>query len=130
MSVAIVRTLAEGEWRRFVNEHPAGNIFHTPEMFHVFERAKGHRPELWAATRDGRVLALLLPVKITLMGGPLQPLTTRSVAYGSVLCKDARKADGGCPEVVGRGARWAAEVLLEEFARPEKKKSPDDGGKA
>jgi hypothetical protein len=37
--------------------------------------------------------------------------------YGSVLCKDVRKgAEGDCPEVVGRAARWAAEALLEEFA--------------
>jgi len=36
---------------------------------------------------------------------------------GTVLCRDVRKAaKGNCPEVVGRGARWAAEILLEEFA--------------
>lgn len=37
--------------------------------------------------------------------------------YGSVLCKDVRKgAEKDCPEVVGRAARWTAEVLLEQFA--------------
>lgn len=105
MSVTVVRTLPEEEWHRFVEEHPAGNIFHTPEMFQVFERTKGHRPELWAATRDGRVLALLLPVKITLMGGLLQALTTRSVAYGSALC--APGAEG----------REALDVLLRTYVR-------------
>ena len=36
--------------------------------------------------------------------------------YGSVLCKDVRKgANGKCPEVVGRAARWTAEVLLHQF---------------
>lgn len=36
--------------------------------------------------------------------------------YGTVLCEDVRKgAEGDCPEVVGRAARWVAEVLLEEF---------------
>jgi hypothetical protein len=56
-------------------------------MFEVFSRAKGHRPELWAAT-DGSdcPLALLLPIKVTLMGGLLRPVSTRAVAYGSVLC--------------------------------------------
>lgn len=86
MSIAVVRTLPEEEWRRFVEEQPTGNIFHTPEMFQVFELTEGHRPELWAAIQDGRVLALLLPVRITLMSGVLQSLTMRSVAYGSVLC--------------------------------------------
>jgi len=63
-----------------------GNVFHTPEMFQVFARAKGHQPTLWAAAdKDGQVLALLLPVQITLRGGLLHRLTTRAVVYGSVL---------------------------------------------
>jgi hypothetical protein len=37
--------------------------------------------------------------------------------YGTVLCGDVRKTAGAdCPRVVGRAARWTAEVLLEEFA--------------
>ena len=37
--------------------------------------------------------------------------------YGSVLCQDVRKgAEGDCPKVVGTAAKWAAEVLLKEFA--------------
>ncbi len=86
MSIAIVRTLPEQEWRSFVEEHPTGNVFHTPEMFQVFGRTKGHQPELWVAAKDGRALALLLPVQITLMSRLLRPFTTRAVAYGSVLC--------------------------------------------
>ena len=36
--------------------------------------------------------------------------------YGTVLCRDVAKGAGGdCPKVVGRGARWAAEILLAEF---------------
>ena len=36
--------------------------------------------------------------------------------YGTVLCRDVRKgAEGDCPKVVGRAARWVAEVLLEQF---------------
>jgi hypothetical protein len=89
MSIRIVQTLPEEEWRRFVDEHPAGNIFQTPEMFKVFVRTKGHQPDLWAAVDDqGCPLALLLPVRVTLMGGPLYRFTTRAVAYGSVLCVD------------------------------------------
>ena len=87
VSTAIVHTLPEEEWRRFVDEHPHGNIFHTPEMFQVFSRAKGYRPTLWAAVDSShRPLALFLPVQITLMGGLLRRFTTRAIAYGSVLC--------------------------------------------
>jgi lipid II:glycine glycyltransferase (peptidoglycan interpeptide bridge formation enzyme) len=86
MTITIVNSLSEDKWRHFVEEHPAGNIFHLPEMFQVFSQTKGFRPELWAATREGRILALLLPVQITLMNGLLRRFTSRSVAYGSVLC--------------------------------------------
>lgn len=83
----VVRRLDENLWRDFVDDHPLGNIFHTPEMFQVFAQAKGHRPSLWAAVDDaGRPLALLLPVQVTLMGGLLRRTTTRAIAYGSILC--------------------------------------------
>jgi hypothetical protein len=36
-------------------------------------------------------------------------------AYGTVLCKDVKKAKGGCPEVVGKAAKWATVTLLQEF---------------
>lgn len=84
----VVRHLDEGRWKAFVEGNSRGNVFHTPEMFEVFERAKGCNPSLWATVEDdGRVLALLIPVEITVLGGVLHHLTTRSVAYGSVLCE-------------------------------------------
>jgi serine/alanine adding enzyme len=84
--VKVVRHLEETTWRHFVDEHTDGNIFHTPEMFQVFAKVKGHRPTLWAAVdANGDVLALLLPVDVTLKGGVLRGLTTRAVVYGSVL---------------------------------------------
>jgi len=83
----IVRKLDEHLWRKFVQNHPDSRIFHTPEMFQVFARTEGYRPTLWAAVeKDDRVLALLLPVEITLMHGWARRFTSRAVAYGSVLC--------------------------------------------
>ena len=82
----ILHFLGDGIWRHFVESQPMSNIFHTPEMFQVFAWAKGHQPLLWAATdHGGQVLALLLPVQITLREGLLRRLTTRAVVYGSVL---------------------------------------------
>ena len=86
MSMSVVRALPDAQWRQFVSEHPASNIFHTPEMFEVFRRAKGYRPELWASVDgDGQVLALLLPVQVSVKTGLLSYFTTRTVVYGSVL---------------------------------------------
>jgi len=83
----IVQQLDEHLWREFVDNHPQGQIFHAPEMFQVFARAEGHRATLWAAVGDdGQVLALLLPVQITLLNGPLRYFTTRAIVYGSALC--------------------------------------------
>ncbi len=83
----IVQQLDERLWRDFVGANQAGNVFHTPEMFQVFAQAQGHEPALWAAVNhSGRPLALMLPVQVTLLGGPLRRFTTRAIAYGSVLC--------------------------------------------
>ena len=87
MGIRIVRDLPEGEWQRFADECPTGNIFHTPEMFHVFAKARGYEPTLWVAIDNHeRPLALLLPVQVTLMDGLLRRFTTRAIAYGGVLC--------------------------------------------
>lgn len=87
MSIKITDRLDEKIWRDFVNQHPQGNIFHTPEMFQVFMQAKGYQPEMRAAVSEqGRVLALFLPVQVSLKDGLMSRLTTRSIAYGSTLC--------------------------------------------
>ena len=85
--IHIVNELDEITWRQYIQSHPHSNIFHTPEMFQVFARAKGHHPTLWAAVDNGsRILVLLTPVCITLLSEPLRSFATRAVAYGSVLC--------------------------------------------
>jgi len=87
MSIDVINTLPEDEWRSFVWQHQRGNIFHTPEMFQVFARTKGHQPELWAAANNKRILAMFIPTKISLLNGFLRRLTMRAVSYGSVLCQ-------------------------------------------
>jgi hypothetical protein len=85
MTLQILQSLPRDQWRAFVDQHPKGNIFHTPEMFDVYERAKRHVPELWAAIQDSQILALFIPVRVALGNGPLQRLTSRSVSFGSIL---------------------------------------------
>ncbi len=81
----IVQELSEEKWRRFVETHPQGNIFHTPEMFRVWQQTEGHDPEVWAVMQDDVILALMLPVRITLRAGLAERLTSRAVVYGGVL---------------------------------------------
>ena len=97
----IVRNLDTETWRKFVHEHPNGNIFHTPEMFQVFSYTKGYQPELWAIIdNNSQIRALLLPVRITLMGGVLQWFTSRAVAYGSVLCEPGPEGEAALTELL------------------------------
>lgn len=112
MSLTLVNTLAEDDWRQFVNAQPQSSIFHTPEMCQAFARAPGHRYSLWAAvTESGRPLALLLPVSQTLINGPLRAWTTRAVAYGSVLCASGAESGPALAQLLAaylRGAQSGA----------------------
>ncbi len=85
--IHVVQQLNEKLWKEFVDNHPLGNIFHTPEMFRVFAQTRGHQPTLWAVVDNSDCpLALLLPVHVILMDGLMRQFTTRAIAYGSVLC--------------------------------------------
>ncbi len=91
MDIQITNSLPEATWKQFVDCHPDGNIFHTPEMFAVMQRAQGHKPQLWAAVNgEGSVLALFTPVQIVL-NRHLHFLTSRAVSYGGVLCEPSQE---------------------------------------
>jgi serine/alanine adding enzyme len=83
----LLRTLDEDCWRQFLEHNPAATIFHTPEMFAVFSRAKGYQPQLWAvAAGQNQILALLLPVEVSTLSRNILPrLTARAIAYGGVV---------------------------------------------
>lgn len=106
MEFSITNTIDEAKWRGFIDQHPQANIFHTPEMYQVFARARGYRPELYAAVGpDGAVNALLLPVEVRVRDGLPRRLTARSIAYGSVLCSH------------GAPGQEALSALLEHYVR-------------
>jgi serine/alanine adding enzyme len=108
VSYKVVNQLDEEVWRQFVDLHPQGNVFHTPEMFQVFAQTKGFRPTLWAVVRNnGEVVALFLPVQVTLKR-LLRKLTTRAIGYGSVLCLPTEEG------------RQALELLLKTYVRKTK----------
>lgn len=113
--ITIVKTLPELQWRNFVDQHPNGNIFNTPEMYDVFLHAHNHEPEVWAAVQDDRVLALLLQIRINLLPGILRSLTTRSIAYGSVLYAQNQDGKDGLEELLqaARQSMWGTALFVE-----------------
>ncbi len=112
-AIEITNTLDEKIWRLYVDHHPQGSVFQTPEMFHVMSGAKGHHPTLWAAIKDGdAVQALFVPVQLTLYGGPLRPLTTRAVAYGAALCNPDPEGERALRTMLSAYARAAGRQAL------------------
>jgi len=93
-SMRIVRTLNENAWKEFVACQQMGNIFHTPEMYRVYERVEGFLPTVWAVEScDGRILSLLLPVQINLLGHLLRRFSSRSVVFGGVLSENGAEGE-------------------------------------
>ncbi len=118
MSMTVVRTLPSDKWRHFVDSHPDGNIFHTPEMFEVFERARAHRPELWATLNEGgEIVALFTPVHISVKEGPMRYLTTRAVTYGSILVQPTPEGQQGLDRLLSayRAESWRSARLFTEL---------------
>jgi serine/alanine adding enzyme len=109
----VVRQLDQATWREFVDQEPTGNIFHSPEMFEAFLRTDGYRPNLWAAVdAESHPLALFVPVEIRLVRGPLRYLTTRAVAYGSVVCKRDQRGQGALAVLLHRYSREVERSVL------------------
>lgn len=89
----VVGEVDESDWRRFVGGTVGANVFHTPEMFEVFSRARGHRPSIWAAADDkGDIAAMMVPVEVTVLDQPIvRKFTTRAVMYGGVAASEGER---------------------------------------
>ena len=82
----VVQALDQDRWAEFVARHPDGSIFHTPEMHRVFAETLNHRPGLWATVDEaGEVRALMTPVAIGSLRGPVRALAIRLVAFAGPL---------------------------------------------
>jgi len=77
------------KWTNFVESHPMGNAFQTPEMFDVYESEKNYRPILVACTfESGEVCGIILSVIQREYKGLLGKLSSRSIIWGAPLVKD------------------------------------------
>jgi serine/alanine adding enzyme len=87
----VVDTLDQKIWESYVQRHPLGNIFHSPEMFQVYANTEGYTPSLWAVEgANSQILSLMLPVQVKLSPS-LSALTTRAVVFGSILYEEGRE---------------------------------------
>ncbi len=75
-------------WSTFVNAHPLGNIFQTPEMYDVYALTNNIRPIVVAAVEDGQIVGILLAQHITNGGKIASWLTARSIIIGGPIVRD------------------------------------------
>ena len=96
-------------WKSFVDNHPNGNIFQTPEMYDVYKNTVNNEPVFLAVTENNEVLGVLLGVIQKEISGLFGVFTSRCIVTGGPLIKDNN------PEVLAR--------LLEEFTTVLKNKT-------
>ncbi len=88
-SFTIVDSLDRERWEQFVCDHPKGSIFHTPEMYEVFQGTNHYSPIMLAALgNQGEVLALLLAVRIETLPDSFGGMASRSILYAEPLCRE------------------------------------------
>jgi serine/alanine adding enzyme len=76
-------------WSEFVLAHPHGNIFHTPELFSVFQKTKFQDPDVLFALDDSHQILALLPTVTLSSSKPfLSIFTKRNIGYGSLLVNE------------------------------------------
>jgi serine/alanine adding enzyme len=74
-------------WSDFAVSQPDGGIFHTPEMFTVFQGTPKSAPFAYAAVDGGgsQITALLSGVRVGVWGRAFAPWSSRNILYGGLL---------------------------------------------
>lgn len=72
-------------WEDFVNKHPQGNAFQTPQMHDLYLLAKGAHPVVLAAYSGKTLVGILVAVIQREYEGILGSLTARSIIWGGPL---------------------------------------------
>lgn len=75
-------------WEAFVQAHPQGNVFQTPQMYDVYRVTDKQQPLAIAVEEDGQICGLLLAVIIWNGGTITKALTARSIIIGGPLVRD------------------------------------------
>jgi serine/alanine adding enzyme len=88
--IKIITNPDEKTWDQFVNNHPQGNVFQTPEMSMVFSATKHYTPVTLAAvdSETSEMYALCTAVIIKEYEGLFDRFTARSIIFGGPLFLD------------------------------------------
>lgn len=76
-------------WADFVIKHPNGNIFHTPQMYEVYENTPRFEPFILVAKNEkGVIVGCLMSVIQREYVGLFGEFTTRSIVFGGPLVEN------------------------------------------
>jgi len=79
-------------WNEFIQNHPKGNIFQTPEMYEVYKRTKKYEPVFFAVVDESdNIKAMLLAHIIREFEGFLGHLSARSIIQGGPLYEESEE---------------------------------------
>jgi hypothetical protein len=78
-------TVDDDRWKRFVDKFPSVNIFHSPEMAHVFGISQGYEAFPLFATFDSEVVAAAFPVLVGIKSMLPASFKRRLIMYASPL---------------------------------------------
>ncbi|MFX0199975.1 MAG: lipid II:glycine glycyltransferase FemX [Candidatus Hodarchaeota archaeon] len=94
MSLNITLNISLDDWGKFVEKHPAGNVFQTPEMAEVFERTKLHKPLLFTTVNSkGEILSLILAVQVKALNWLPSRSVSRCIVYGGILAGEDQRPE-------------------------------------
>lgn len=84
----IVRKISRQQWATFVQNHPEGNFFQTPEIFELFKKTNNYEP-LFFSTMDenDELTGILLAVIQREHSGMLGYFSSRTVVWGGPIIK-------------------------------------------
>ncbi len=115
----IVDLLDRETWSSFVQQHPNGSIFHTPEMFDVFQSTRGHVPLLLAALDSiGDVLALLVSVKVQTLPWIFGRVSSRALLYAQPICRSGEQSGTALKAIMEEHDRRMRRSVLFTEVRP------------
>ena len=87
MQILLNKDINRTQWASFVESHPKGNVFQTPEMFDVYMQTPGHEPHVIALEHDKQLVGVLLWVVMREKGIKAR-FSARSIIQGAPLAKD------------------------------------------
>lgn len=76
------------DWSEFVEAHPNGNIFQTPEIYDVYRKTNNLDPILLVVYENNEILGILLAVIQSEYSGVVGKVSKRSIIRGGPLVKD------------------------------------------